>query len=229
MAKVGELGSTFPTAPDDLADHEIKTQKGYKRVGVGKGRNRADGGGVGPFLNISLDRKVYLNITVRSPFVRRGVSPVITSTLLVLVSIAVVSIFYTWATASTTQVSGALYTDAQTAEKRILSSVRILTPPPQNPWDTNQPVFIHNNGAIPITNLRVYITPPGSTTLQSPEAIYVNTDGNVSTIPSNGWPLKAFYPGDVLVVWLPSDNYAGYTITVLGDNFEESRTVGAAT
>ncbi len=154
-----------------------------------------------------------------------GISPVITSTLLVLVSISVVAIFYTWATASTTQIASALYTDTTAAQRRILASVRILTPPPVNIWDSNQPVIIHNNGTLPLSDFKVYIIPPGTTSLQTSTGKYIDTDGNMTDVT---WPIETFYPGDAVVIWLPDTNYSGYTIVAVAENFERSETIGVA-
>jgi len=158
--------------------------------------------------------------------VRRGISPVITSTLLVLVSIAVVAIFYTWATASTTQVASAIYSDAEAAQRRILASVKILAPPPINPWDSNMPVVIHNNGVLPLTNFRVYYIPPKTTVPVTPSGKYIDASGNIVDIAPTDWPIETVYPGDAVVIWLPEGNYNGYTIVVVARNFEKTETVG---
>lgn len=152
-----------------------------------------------------------------------------TSALLVLVSMAIVALFYTWATASTTQVSSAIYTDAAAAEQRILASVAILTPPPINIWDSNQPVIIHNNGSVPIVNVRVIYTKPGDPTPIAPSGKLIDVDGNVFDINSTDWPLEALSPGEAIIFWLPADSsYSGYTITVIGLKFEKSVTIGVA-
>jgi len=151
---------------------------------------------------------------------------VITSTLLVLVSVTVVAMFYTWATASTTQVAGAIYTDAKAAQRRILASVKILPPPPINPWDSNMPIVIHNNGVLPLSNVRVYYIPPKTTTPKIPSGKYIDVSGNMVDIGTADWPIETVYPGDAIVVWLPEENYNGYTIVVVAKNFEKTRTVG---
>ena len=159
---------------------------------------------------------------------RRGISQVLAATLLVLVSIAVVSIFYTWATSSAAKVSGAIYTSATAAEQRILASVDIIPPPPTNLWDTNQAAIIHNNGTVPLVNVRVLVAKPNSTTPFAPSAVLVENNGTTVDINSQQWPLDVFNPGEALVVWLPDDNYSGYTIMVIAKNFERSVVVGVA-
>ncbi|GEM_PF-3269206 len=159
---------------------------------------------------------------------RRGISQVLAATLLVLVSIAVVSIFYTWATSSSAKVSGAIYNSATAAEQRILSSADIILPPPINLWDANEPAIIHNNGATPLVNVRVLLAKPNSTTPFAPSATLVESNGSTIDINSDQWPIPVFNPGDAIIVWMPEDNYSGYTIMVIARNFERSVVVGVA-
>ena len=157
---------------------------------------------------------------------KRGASPVITSTLLVLVSVAIASIFYGWATASTTNVAGAIYSDAERARKEILSDVEIMTPPPAKDYDTNQPVIIHNSGSTSLTKVSItYLTPDGSDP-KLPGGIKIGTDSTISSIGNTDWPIQQLNPGDAIIIWLPPDNYSGYTILITSYSYSTSKTIG---
>ena len=157
---------------------------------------------------------------------KKGASPVITSALLILVSVAIASIFYGWATASTTAVAGAIYEDAEHARKEILSDVTIMTPPPIYNYSTEQPVIIHNSGSIPLSRVSItYLTPDGSPSVL-PTGAKIDVDGTVTSINNTDWPIQQLDPGEAIIIWLPPDNYAGYTILVTSYSYSTSKTIG---
>ena len=157
---------------------------------------------------------------------KRGASPVITSVLLVLVSVLIAAIFYSWATTSTTAVAGAIYADAERSKKEILSDVTIVTPPPVNEYSTKQPVIIHNSGAVPLSRVSVLYIDPDNGTPTKPEGVRIDVDGKITEIKNVDWPIEQLEPGEAIIIWLPPDNYAGYTIIFTSYYYSKSKTIG---
>jgi len=156
--------------------------------------------------------------------VKKGANQVITSTLLILISIIIATIFYNWASVSTATVAEAIYVDAERAKKEILSDVTILTPPPFKEYDSNQPVFIHNSGSVPLPAVSIIYLKPNSNEPSEPIGIILDTKGNISNIKK--WPIKQFSPGEVIIIWLPPAEYTGYTIVFTSRYYTTSKTIG---
>lgn len=157
---------------------------------------------------------------------KKGASPVITSALLVLVSIIITAIFYSWATTSTTAVAGAIHIDAEHSKKEILSDVTIITPPPVNKYNTKQPVIIHNSGSVPLSRVSISYLDPDNGVPSKPEGVKIDADGEITRINDTDWPIKQFEPGEAIIIWLPPDEYTGYTIIFTSYYYSKSKTIG---
>lgn len=158
---------------------------------------------------------------------KRGVSPVITSTLLILISISIVALLYPWATTATNKVVSALTLDSDTAQQQILSDVTIRVPGAENPREKPQPVLIHNTGLTTLNNVKVWISKNGGTTITAAEGNYITNDGSMSPINFNTGDIGSFKEGEAIIIWLPADaNYYGYTIIFTSKQLSESKTIG---
>lgn len=158
---------------------------------------------------------------------KRGVSPVITSTLLILISISIVALLYPWATTATNKVVGALAQDSDTAQQQILSDVTIRVPGSENPSKVPQPVLIHNTGVTTLNNVRVWISTDGGTTLNAAEGNYIKNDGSIEHINFQNTAIDNFKAGEAIIIWLPAEqNYDGYTIIFTSKQLSKSETIG---
>jgi len=159
--------------------------------------------------------------------VRRGVSPVITSTLLILISISIIALLYPWATAATNKVVSALALDSDSAQQEILANVTIRVPGEENPALIPQPVLIHNTGLTTLNNVKVWISKDNGTTLEGAEGNYIKNDGTTTPINFNNTAIDNFEPGEAVIIWLPPENnYAGYSIIFTSKQYSTSKTVG---
>ena len=158
---------------------------------------------------------------------KRGVSPVITSTLLILISISIVALLYPWATTATNKVVGALALNSDTAQQQILSDVTIRVPGAENPAKVPQPVLIHNTGVTTLNNARVWIAKDGGATMTAAEGNYITNDGTVQYTNFQSDVIDNFKAGEAIVIWLPPEqNYDGYTIVFTSKQLSESKMIG---
>ena len=158
---------------------------------------------------------------------KRGVSPVITSTLLILISISIVALLYPWATTATNKVVSALALDSDTAQQQILSDVTIRVPGSENPAQIPQPVLIHNIGLTTLNNVRVWIAKNGGTTMTAAEGNYIKNDGTIEYVNFQNSTIENFKAGEAVVIWLPAEqNYDGYTIVFTSKQMSISKTIG---
>jgi hypothetical protein len=159
--------------------------------------------------------------------VRRGVSPVVTSTLLILISISIVALLYPWATAATNKVASAISQDSESAQEQILSNVVIRVPGAENPQNKPQPVLVHNVGLTTLNNVKVWIATNNGTDLNAAKGEYIENNGDSTTVDFSTTTLSAFRPGEALVIWLPAEqNYDGWSIIFTSKQYSTSETIG---
>ncbi len=159
--------------------------------------------------------------------VARGVSPVVTSTLLILISISIIALLYPWATTATNKVNGAIALSSDSAQQEILSNVTIRVPGSENPAQIPQPVLIHNTGLTTLNNVKVWISTNGGTTIVGAEGNYIQNDGSITPVDFQNTAIDAFKPGEAIIIWLPAEsNYDGYSIIFTSKQMSTSRTIG---
>ena len=148
----------------------------------------------------------------------RGVSPIISTTLLVLIGVLVISVIYPWSNAIYAQISSSMMQDLETQTIKILSDVVVLLPPAEL-QGTPAVAVIQNTGKFPLTPFTVSV-------IDSNSVMY--TDLNITIVDANGVAVTytngradQLLPGETAVVELPStsDNYYDWVVIVSSTHF----------
>ncbi len=157
----------------------------------------------------------------------KGVSTVITTSALILITVALLALILPWAWNLIVQTTNTLTGNTQTKQRAILGDVYFVLPSALNPSKTNQLVFVLNSGYIALTNARIKMLDTNLDVFDINFFVLRRDGTNVGDRTNPVQVVDVFYPGDVIVGILPAeDNYLGYQFVFQSREYSEAVKVG---
>ncbi len=154
-----------------------------------------------------------------------GVTPVLTTIMLVAVAVILVIFLYPWLTSLSSRLEVEWARASITYASTLPMFIRIL-PPPATGNEGNAIAIIHNAGIHVLPSTTIYIIPPQAPPASPPAVYKLSTNGKVASW-KNGSDLA---PGETLIVYFPYDtNYFGYRILVTSPNLVVPLSAGVGT
>ena len=157
----------------------------------------------------------------------RGVSEVVTTSALVLISVALLAIVLPWAWNVTVDVTSSLTGVSEVKQRALLADVYFVLPSALNPYNTDQLVFVLNSGKIPLTNARIRMLDT-NLNIYDLNFFVLRRDGtSVGDRTSPVQVVGVFHPGDLMVGIVPAkDSYLGYHFLFQSEEYSEVAKVG---
>ncbi len=153
----------------------------------------------------------------------RGVSNVLTTSALLLISIVLLVLILPWAWNAMTQVVDTLTRGSLTQTYTVLADVYFIPPPAENPNLATQIAFVFNSGEVDLTDVRVKMLDNNFNTYDL-NIFVIRRDGGTSP---KSQVVSLFRPGDVLVVEVPPmDSYLGFQFIFQSKEYSEVYEVG---